>query len=222
MPCNWVRQRSSKNIALYVTESSDGRNIYTTVLTDGSTSGSGGAGCNFPNAKHTPVSYNSIGSINSKLSGSPNCMTCYLSVQNDQQIAGTPGVIYTFTGSGEVDCSQFGTFWGNLFSFQAEVAGTHSKTTSSTPGGGGSQVCSLQSWCTPATTPPDCNPSYTIQEPLILGGTASCSLYYDTTWLAERKSPASPGAPWTCLPLVPGQNASGNQNGSLGVCTKNP
>jgi hypothetical protein len=206
------------NYALYVTESTDGTKIYTTVLSDGSTTGTGGAGCNYPSATHTAVAYNTIGSVNSKMNGSPGCMTCYLSVQNDQEIVGTPGVIYVFTGSTNIICSVFGTFWSNLFSTQIEVAATHSKVTSTKPSSGGYEICNVTSWCTAATTPPDCNPSFVAQAPLIAGGTASCLAYYDTVWLATR--PAA-GQLWNCYPPIPGESAEGSTNASLVSCIRN-
>ncbi|MBV8675246.1 MAG: hypothetical protein JOZ33_17615 [Acidobacteriaceae bacterium] len=72
--------------ATYVTGSTDGTNIYTTVLTDGSGSGSPGPGCNYPNARHTASSYNLLGSTGGWVYGNPGYMTGYLSAENDQQI----------------------------------------------------------------------------------------------------------------------------------------
>lgn len=149
-------------------------------------------------------------------------MTCYLSVQNNDQIAGEPGVIYVFSGSGEVMCTQFGTFFGNLLNMQYELALTKSETNESDPktnqpvGTDGSVNCEVASYCTAATTPPICNPSFVVQHPLIPGQKISCSYYYTTLWLAERPSST---AAWNCLPVLPEQNAVGTSNASLGVCT---
>jgi hypothetical protein len=116
------------NYATYgsVSLSADGQTVYSTALTDGSTSGSPSAGCNYPYATHTAKTYNTIGSVGGWANGTPGYMTSYLSVQNNQQapihnIAGcdlwTGGCDFTYNGT--VICSVFGTFfnsgsWWNL------------------------------------------------------------------------------------------------------------
>ena len=47
-------------------------------------------------------------------------MTCYLSYQNNQSTAATPGVIYNFNGEGVIICSIAGTFFDDLFPQQPE------------------------------------------------------------------------------------------------------
>jgi hypothetical protein len=100
--------------AIYENETTDGTYLYTSVLVDGSTSGSPSPGCNYPNARHTAKAYNMTGSTGGWLTGTPGYMTSYLSVQNNQNVLGGAGIIY-LTGSGEVDCSVFGAFWNGGF-----------------------------------------------------------------------------------------------------------
>jgi len=103
------------NYDTYVTETTDGTNIFTTVLIDGSTSGSGGAGCNYPTATHTPKAYNLIGATGGWATGIAGHMTSYLTVQNDQEDPGTGDGTYTFTSEGQVICSVFGDFYDAYF-----------------------------------------------------------------------------------------------------------
>jgi hypothetical protein len=98
------------NYSIYETESTDGTNIYTSVLVEGSTTGSGSAGCNPNNVTHTPKAYNLLGTTGGWLSGTPGHMNSYSSVQNNQDVAGVPGII-DLNASGEIVCSEFGTFW---------------------------------------------------------------------------------------------------------------
>jgi hypothetical protein len=98
------------NYAIYENESTDGTNIYTSVLVDGSTTGSPSAGCDYPNAQHTPMAYNVTGSTGGWLTGTPGYMTSYLSVQNNQEVPGAPGIIY-LDADGEVICSVLETSW---------------------------------------------------------------------------------------------------------------
>lgn len=111
------------------------------------------------------------------------------------------------------------------FSLQIELAYTAFKTDFSNPGtgqivaGDGTKRCFGGSWCTPLTSPPDCNPSFVDQVPLIPGSQTSCFPFYNTTWLAFR---GASGMAWSCFPLIPGQNAIGTTVSTLGACTKHP
>jgi hypothetical protein len=99
------------SFANYVSGSYDGTYIYTSVLTDGSGSGTPGLGCNYPNARHTAKAYNLLGSTGGWVNSNPGYMTGYLSAQNDEQIVGSPGVEYVFNWDGEVICTVFGTLF---------------------------------------------------------------------------------------------------------------
>jgi hypothetical protein len=111
------------NYAVYVNSSTDGTNTYTSVLIDGEgdmniTGGQGCSSINYSNALHTPIALNVItnGSshVGGGLYGTPECPTCYLSEANNQSIAATPGVTYTFNWGGFVMCN----FAGQIFSLQ--------------------------------------------------------------------------------------------------------
>jgi hypothetical protein len=99
-----------------------------------------------------------------------------------------------------------------------ELAYTKSKwnNTYSSVLGGGVQ-CFVSQWCTVASQPPACNPSYVIQEPTYPGqNNVSCWPYYNTNWLAWRIG----GGAWNCFPLLPGQNAVGTTDSSVASCTQ--
>src|SRR5579883_1561510 len=69
-------------------------------------------GCLYPNARHTPGSCNLLAdSTGGWAYGTPGYMTSYLSVQNNQQIVGQPGVEYDFSYGGNVICTVFGYLW---------------------------------------------------------------------------------------------------------------
>lgn len=142
---------------------------------------------------------------------------------NQQSVAATPGTLYTANVEAAVYCTFLnGNFYTSFPTFQFEVATTKSETDSTNPLTDsqvlpdGTVDCALLAHCTAATSPPICNPSLTQQHPLIAGMLAKCHNYYESLWLAERPRP---GFAWTCLPLVPGQNAVGTQDASLGACT---
>jgi hypothetical protein len=211
---------------MYLTESTDGTNIFTTVVTDGSTSGNGSAGCSYPGATHVVNSYNKIGSAGGWKYGPTGYMTGYQSVENDEQIVAQPGVIYTFSGEGQVICSVFGTIFSSGLFPQVEIALTKVQTNLSNPGTNkpvpgdpGAVTCVTNSWCTPATTPPDCPVQSLIQQPIILGSNASCAKYYNTYWLAERPSS---GGTWSCISALPPDNSFSTPSTDQAKCTHNP
>jgi len=104
--------------AMYTAVSRDGTNIYTSVLVDGSgtmniTGGQGCGSINYSGAVHTPIAVNVItapngATVGGGLAGEGLCPTCYLSVTNNQSVAATSGVEYTFSSAGAVDCSFVG------------------------------------------------------------------------------------------------------------------
>ncbi len=111
----------SANYAVYTSESYDGNNLFTSVLTDGSASmtiGGGNCGPGYQimqnqinSATHTPSAYNVIGGTGGWGTGSSGCVNCYLSYQNNQSIAATPGTDYQFQEGGQVYCSVGGTIF---------------------------------------------------------------------------------------------------------------
>lgn len=110
------------NYSIYNTESSDGTHIYTTVVLDGSTTGNGSAGCNYPNATHTPTVSSTLNGTTVSATGTPQYMNSYSSVSRENDIVGQPGILYPFEGSGEIICSVFGTFWSGGFSIKLAIA----------------------------------------------------------------------------------------------------
>lgn len=208
------------NYDSYATESTNGTNIFTTVITDGSGSGDP-LGCNFPNVKHTPSSYNTITptggtTVGGWVNGSTGSMTSYLYSRNDQQVAATPGMTYDFSGEGEVICSVFGELYYVTFTFKIELARTKTATNwllADSPGS--PAICPQTNWCTAATTPPLCPVSVVQQQPVLPGTEISCYDYYTSFFLAERLNNV-----WSCTALVPGQNAYGTSDSSMAACTQ--
>ncbi len=123
------------NYDTYYTLSTDGTNVYTTVLMDGSTTGNGGAGCT-KTATHTPKAYNEIGSIGGWSTGNGGYMTSYLSVQNDQEDPGTGDGTYTFAYEGQVVCSEFGIFYDISGTIKGQKMTLQSNDCSATPKSG--------------------------------------------------------------------------------------
>lgn len=115
------------NYATYASESLDGNNnIYTSVVTDGYASmGVTNSGCPdgivnqmeqaIYNATHAPASWNSISSNNNNWQyGNASCVSCYISEQNNNSIAGTVGTTYNFQAGGQVYCSVGGTVFATF------------------------------------------------------------------------------------------------------------
>ncbi len=210
---------------VYQTVTSDQTHIYTTVLTDGSTSGNGSAGCNYPNATHTASTYNKLGST-TVTKTAPGYMNSYVSAEADQSIVGVPGLI-DFEGNGSVICSVFGTFFSSGFHLQLEFAVTKVKTNESDPNTNkvvlpdGTINCQVNSYCSSATTPPDCPVNFITQRPDIPGQRITCSLFYNVYSVAERTYSTHP---WTCIPAIPPPFPSSwrNSDPTLGTCTHNP
>ena len=119
--------------AVYFSGSSDGTNIYTSVLTDGSASGSPSIACNYPSATHTASSYNMVGSTGGWLSEIPQAMGSYLSIQNNQQVPALDGQDYVFEYQGQVVCSVFGTIYLSIFN--GKVGASAGNFINSGPGG---------------------------------------------------------------------------------------
>lgn len=124
------------------------------------------------------------------------------------------------SGSNEtVDACFTATYASFSWPVDYELAYTKSKWNGFTQlVGEGDKKCFVDSWCTPATTPPTCNPSWVIQNPLIPGLEASCWQYYYTDWVAVRIRIVD--ATWRCFPLILSQNARGTIDSSLKACTK--
>src|SRR5258708_9326918 len=99
------------HFSVYTSIARDGKNIQTSVTTQGYTSISGT--CNMNGATHKAGAYNSLGSTGGWNSSGSGCPTWYFSVTNYDQSVGVPGVVYTFNWNGATICSIVGTFWGN-------------------------------------------------------------------------------------------------------------
>jgi len=100
---------------VYATESTDGTNVYTSVLTDGYANFQPSAGCNGQGVTHQPRSYNLISTTGGWGYGTPACISCYLSYENNQQVPlnadGGYGDYPPFVWEGEVFCSVAGDFF---------------------------------------------------------------------------------------------------------------
>jgi hypothetical protein len=223
----------SSNYAVYTSDSTDGNQIFISVLTDGSASMTiGGSYCGpgyqimqdqINSATHTPSSYNVIGGTGGWGTGSPSCVNCYLSYQNDQSIAATPGVTYSGQETGQIYCSVGGAIFAPPIKyFNFEIAYTRFITSNYIPDPGPPPVrfYNISPYCTGPTTPPDWNgagppKSYwvTNDPPLIptdvVDGKTICARI-------------GTSGPWTCLPVGKFTGGSWNLPWPLGNCTYNP
>lgn len=181
----------------YGTYTIDGNNrIYTAVVVDGYATCTPSPDCPCNTATHTPKAYNKLSTVGGWGSGTPGCVTCYLSYQNNQSIAGTPGVTYDFTFAGEIDCSIVGVFWNllqiiehlKIASTYVQYAGSYNK---SSCGGSNAVNCAVSNACTAATTPPLV--SYTAVGESIPG---NCSI---NKWVcATICARINTSDPWSC------------------------
>src|SRR5260370_1228572 len=193
----------SANYAVYTSFSTDGNRIFTSVLTDGSASMTiAGQYCGpgyqimqnqINSATHTPSSYNVIGGTGGWGTGSSGCVNCYLSYQNNQSIAATPGVTYSGQETGQIICSIGGVIFSIASIFDVEVAKTWS-IKDGTPYGCLLGVCNnpVGPWCDLAHSPPDF-------DPLVAACKTSPIGYYIGSAVCTRLSSA---LAWYCLPGV--------------------
>lgn len=135
------------NYASYNNISTDGTNIYTSVVVDGSGEMifNGGNGCgsiNYGTIVHWPAALNVISIPGSStyvggiLSGSQVCPDCYLSETNNQSVAATPGADYNFESDGMVICSLAGEIFGSDQHFGLKISLATYLNTNSPPIGG--------------------------------------------------------------------------------------
>lgn len=146
------------------------------------TGGQGCSGINYSNAVHTPMAFNLIsygqGSyVGGMQSGNSECPNCYLSEENDQAIAITSSVQYTFNWEGGVNC----TFGGNIFGMGGGSLITISTTYGLNSLGnqvvGDTKFCGYTPNCSSGT--PTCgSPSWTTTIP----SSNSCASYIKNVW----------------------------------------
>jgi hypothetical protein len=89
--------------------------ISTSVLTDGYATCQPSPSCPCGSASHTPSAYNRIynsrTSVGGQLTGTPLCVSCYLSIQNNQTVWASPGEVFSFDATGQVNCTIAGVFF---------------------------------------------------------------------------------------------------------------
>ncbi len=95
----------------YASQSTDGTYLYTSVLLDGTTSGTCPPGCECSGVTHQPYVYNSLHGTGGWLVGSSVPWNGYISTENDQSIPLTDGTEYQFTSESEVECSASGLLY---------------------------------------------------------------------------------------------------------------
>jgi hypothetical protein len=120
-----------KNYSSYQTESTDGQgHIFTSVLVDGSATCEQTLECPCNSATHKPEALNQLGSVGGWGSGSAQCVSCYLSYQNNQSISASNGPEFLFQSATQVVCSIVGVFYAAEWPFgYISLAYTKEKTT---------------------------------------------------------------------------------------------
>jgi hypothetical protein len=103
----------TRNYNTYYSSSSDGSHIYTSVTVDGSATCSPTPSCPCNTAQHTPNVQNQVSTVGGWLSGSPSCVSCYVSLQTNQTLVANVGTIATLTWDGQITCSIAGTFYSS-------------------------------------------------------------------------------------------------------------
>jgi len=101
----------TKNYNAYVSSSSDGSYIYTSVTLEGSATCSQTPSCPCSTATHTPKVLNEVGGVGGWIYGSPTCVSCYVSLQNNQALVAAAGTTSTVTWEGDITCSIAGLFY---------------------------------------------------------------------------------------------------------------
>jgi hypothetical protein len=210
----------------------DNGNLSQTVVVDGTTTGDcyytcncGQYGCqqctlaNCP-ANHTPEINNVVNGVGGWSYGPQAGMFSYISYQTTTTIAATPGQEYLSSIEGAVFCAGVAAFTFDISSnTYISWALTKSQTDFSDyrtnqPVSGDAIECWVYSWCTDATTPPRCNPNYVYQ---FTAQRSNCAPYYTSSWLAVRTSLS---APYTCIGIIPIDNAKPTLDSTKLVCTK--
>jgi len=149
------------------TDTTSTAHLLTSALIDGDAS-MNMQGSNCPDASsatHTPLASNVVNGVGGWGSGTAECVTCYLSYQNNEDSGAVDvGVPITFTAEGQVNCSVGGLIFDFVINDYLEVAYTHSIQT------GVRSNCyyqinnnieyeycdiGLSNWCSYSTTPPD-------------------------------------------------------------------
>jgi hypothetical protein len=103
----------TKNYSVYVSSTSDGSHIYSTVTLEGSASCSPSPACPCNTAVHTPKVKNITGTVGGTQTGPGTCVSCYISQQNNQTVAAAAGSIDTISWEGDITCSIAGFFYGS-------------------------------------------------------------------------------------------------------------
>lgn len=188
----------------YDSESTDGSNIYTSVLVDGTASGQCPIGCSCTGVQHHASVNNVIGSVGGTQNGPYVPWNGYVSFENDQSIAAAAGQQFQFSGSGEVICSAVGVLYlANLASKYLSIAETTDYLVRDEGGG----VCQVE---------PDCFDMMAPRCPIgvinVVGSDKTCKPCYVSFTLAYR---LSQNTQWACT----GASVSNPSGTCPGPCT---
>lgn len=95
----------------YESESTDGTYIYTSVIVDGTSTGTCPFGCGCSGVQHYGKAYNKTGSLADWVNGSYVPWNGYVSTQNNNQVTDPSGTNLQFVGEGVVVCTAVGTIY---------------------------------------------------------------------------------------------------------------
>jgi hypothetical protein len=199
--------------------------VYTSVLTDGYATCQPSPSCPCNSAKHTPSAYNRVYnsriSVGGQLTGTPQCVSCYLSIQNSQSVNTSPGELFNFDSNGQITCSLVGVFFFSSNLFQLEAATTRvisygPQTGCYSTGTGTNCYYPVNNWCSPASTPPDNNfngsnlkDAWPITFPAVWDAIAGCARIRGLT-------------SWHCTGAIAYIMSQGNPVAPTIDCTHNP
>jgi len=188
----------------YATITWNGTGFDSSVLVDGTTTGTCPLGCSC-GPRHYAMVYNIIGPVGGWVTGPEVAWNSYISVENDQTFDDPqPGQDYSFEAEGEVECTAVGLLAS--FPFPAlpnfGLAGTFTASTTDEPVGG---FCPQRNACIGGVQP--VCPVSKVWE----GNALNCYLYYVTfppvpyigsTCLIPLPAAIPGEGPGECTPLV--------------------
>jgi hypothetical protein len=199
--------------------------LYTSVLTDGYATCTPSPSCPCGSALHTPSAYNRVynsrTSVGGQLTGTPQCVSCYLSIQNNQSVWTRPGEAFSFDAIGQVNCTLAGVFFfaNSLIDLEAATTRVISygpQTGCYSTGTGTNCYYPVNNWCSPATTPPDNNfngtnlkDAWPITFPAVWDAIAGCGRIHGIT-------------SWHCTGAIAYIMSQGNPVAPTIDCTHNP
>jgi len=85
--------------------------------------------CNSSGVTHQGAAYNKLSTVGAWVYGPQTCPSCYINVQNNQSVSGSPTGTYPLNWSGKVICSRIGTLWSTTGNTNVTIPGINGPDT---------------------------------------------------------------------------------------------